>query len=1112
MLVTGREGFVVAVRRNGSALPAGVGFVVAKRHVVTCAHVVNVALGRAPRDQDMPGPDTRIEIVFPMLGDAEGAPVRACRLERWLPPPRSGPYGGDIACLVLVGEDIPAEAGSARLVDPVTMRDVSVDLFGFPGDPSRTLNGAWAEHRLRGAVGGGVIQLDADSQSALQVQPGYSGSPAIISDGYGDAVIGMLAVASDDRMVRDAYAIPVERLVDIWPEVLADRTLPACPYRGLQVFSRNDAEDGLFVGREVEVEQLRKMVDLHSLTVVVGPSGVGKSSLVTAGLIPMMEREGWNTTLFRPGQHPFDALAKALLVVERPGVMLTRNDLNDLANQLRSDGLARYAAQLRLLTSKPTLLYVDQFEETLTGGSPDERRAFLDLVLTELTSNETGLHIVCTLRADFLVQILEYPDCGPRLQDRLLTLSPMRVKGLERVIKEPALVRGVEYEEGLAMHIADDAIAGGGLPLLEFALTELWSCQQRKQIRYSDYFSIGGVSGRLSGYAEQVFAELVQRYPEGRIQKVMLKLVRSRGGAAEATRRIVQKIILEDEWPLIEELARRRLIVISSDITGYIVTVELSHEALIQAWARFKIWVDDDSEFQRWLVFAEERALEGDTLYGVRLEEAQKWLAGRSADISPEIVQLIDRSEAERERLAKERERFARELAEALRQTERYRSLVQVGAVFILVANPDGDMIEDCPEWRWVTGQTEEEYLGSGWLDTIHPEDRDRAARDWQACVKSGKIFDDRYRVRTRAGSYRHYDVRAVPVERDGRIVEWVGSSTDVTGQREAEELRGTLTEQLSAAALRSARLQQATSMLAEALTVEQVVEVITEVGRTAIAAQRSAVALLDGGRLKVINPAGMPPGQSAATRDILLDSPGVMTRAIATLRPVLAEDPRRAARAAGGRPDRDCRRGGRAVLGGAAAAGGRGPAGRAAVLLRPPAEDHRGGARLPRSAGRAVRPGRGARRHIRAGAHHGGDAATQLAPGSAAAGARPGHGGAVPAGRPEHGDRRGLVRRVPAAGRAAGHRGRRRHGQGADRRRGHGPGPQRAARARAVRPAARGRAERLGSPVQRHGAGGANYHRRVPGHRPADRRRADSERWAPSSVAVRCGHRAVPR
>ena len=225
------------------------------------------------------------------------------------------------------------------------------------------------------------------------------------------------------------------------------------------------------------------------------------------------------------------------------------------------------------------------------------------------------------------------------------------------------------------------------------------------------------------------------------------------------------------------------------------------------------------------------------------------------------------------------------------RSEERYRSLVLGGAQIVWVADADGEITEDCPEWRWVTGQSLEEFLGSGWQDAIHPEDRDRVGRDWQTCVKSGKTFDDRYRVRTRAGSYRHYDVRAVPVERDGKVVEWVGASTDVTGQREAEEMRGRLTEQLSAAALRTARLQQATSMLAEALTVEQVVEVITEVGRTAIGAQRSAVALLDGGRLKVINPAGMPPGQSAATRDILLDSPGVMTRAIATRRPVLAED-----------------------------------------------------------------------------------------------------------------------------------------------------------------------------------------------------------------------------
>ena len=192
--------------------------------------------------------------------------------------------------------------------------------------------------------------------------------------------------------------------------------------------------------------------------------------------------------------------------------------------------------------------------------------------------------------------------------------------------------------------------------------------------------------------------------------------------------------------------------------------------------------------------------------------------------------------------------------AEIKRSEERYRSLVQGGAQVVWVAAPDGAMKEDSPEWRWITGQSEQEYTGFGWLESVHPEDRERVERDWRECVRTGKIFDDRYRIRTKGGSYRHYDVRAVPIERDGKIVEWVGASSDVTSQREAEEMRGRLTEQLSAAALRTARLQQATSMLAEALTVEQVVEVITEVGRTAIGALHSAVALLDGARLKVVN------------------------------------------------------------------------------------------------------------------------------------------------------------------------------------------------------------------------------------------------------------------
>ena len=233
--------------------------------------------------------------------------------------------------------------------------------------------------------------------------------------------------------------------------------------------------------------------------------------------------------------------------------------------------------------------------------------------------------------------------------------------------------------------------------------------------------------------------------------------------------------------------------------------------------------------------------------------------------------------------------------AEAVRRSEeRYRSLVQAGAQVVWVTTPTGEIAEDSPEWRWITGQSLEEYLGNGWLDAIHPEDRERVEREWRECVHAGKVFDSRYRVRTKTGSYRHYDVRAVPIERDGKIIEWVGASTDVTGQREAEEMRGRLTEQLSAAALRTARLQQATSMLAEALTVLQVVEVITEVGRSAIGAERSAVALLDRERLQLhtVNPLGLPDVPGAPSGDMPLEAPSVMTLAITSRRPVLVENP----------------------------------------------------------------------------------------------------------------------------------------------------------------------------------------------------------------------------
>ncbi len=238
--------------------------------------------------------------------------------------------------------------------------------------------------------------------------------------------------------------------------------------------------------------------------------------------------------------------------------------------------------------------------------------------------------------------------------------------------------------------------------------------------------------------------------------------------------------------------------------------------------------------------------------------------------------------------------------AEAVRRTnERYRSLVQAGNQVVWVTDPSGQVSEDSPEWRWITGQSVDEYLAQGWLAAIHADDIERIERDWLSCIKTGTVFDGSYRVRTKTGSYRHYDVRAVPIERDGAIVEWMGASTDVTSQREADEMRGRLTEQLSAAALRTSRLQQATSLLAEALSVQEVVGVITEVGRSAIGADRSAVALVDKDRLRlrVISSDSVTGGAESSTtgelaQETQLDVDSVMTLAVTTRRPLIVDSP----------------------------------------------------------------------------------------------------------------------------------------------------------------------------------------------------------------------------
>jgi WD40 repeat protein len=597
--------------------------------------------------QDRPGSDDLIHIEFATLGD--GMPSRICKVAAWVPPPESGLSGGDVAGLVLIDEGLPAGARSVPLLEAPDRRHTAVEIFGYPEDPPRRMNGSWATLHMRRSVGGGMIQLDTDSESAIRAQPGYSGSPVVVATEAGDVVAGMLAVASRDDGGRDAYAIPVSALVEAWPAIVRDATIPECPYRGLEAFTAKDAEAGLFVGREEEVSKLRQMLSTRGLVVVTGNSGVGKSSLVLAGVFRAVQEDGWETRSFRPTGAPFMALAKAMFSLEKPDVEPTLDDLDRWESRLRSGGLVTAGAQLEVLRGARILLCADQLDRVLDPATcpEDLRDEFLNLILATRTVRDEGIRLVATLRADFLPLLLEHPEAGSYLNEGLFTLSPMGADRLERVITEPAEKKGVRFERELAPLIARDAGGEAGLPLLEFALTELWVHQQKRQLTLPGYGAIGGVTGALSRYAERVYHELLDRFTPEKIRRVMLTLVRSRGGALGATGTAVARELLDADWPVAQALADHRLLVVSHDAARDQYVCEIAHDALIKAWPRFAAWVDDDADFQHWRAIMADRAAEGDTLPDSRLGEADRWLAGRSSDVPQEIRALIARSKSE---------------------------------------------------------------------------------------------------------------------------------------------------------------------------------------------------------------------------------------------------------------------------------------------------------------------------------------------------------------------------------------------------------------------------------------------------------------------------------
>ncbi|MFF5213160.1 NB-ARC domain-containing protein [Streptosporangium sp. NPDC000396] len=273
----------LAAVQSAAGEVVGSGFLVTERHILTCAHVVNAALGA--REDEARRPEERITVEFPL--SAAGRRLGAL-VERWIPIDAEG--SGDVALLALVDE-APESARPAPLAAPADTWNHAFRSFGFPrGYPS----GLWSTGRIRGPQRNGWIQLEDVKIPGAAVERGFSGGA--VYDEELQAVVGMV-VAQDlhaDRKI--AFMLPAVLLARLLPELAGVAELPTGPVGAL---SNVPVPPPHYLARAKEVAEVRQAVldgageaaDGGRKIAIVGMGGAGKSVLAAAvGRDPQVRR------------------------------------------------------------------------------------------------------------------------------------------------------------------------------------------------------------------------------------------------------------------------------------------------------------------------------------------------------------------------------------------------------------------------------------------------------------------------------------------------------------------------------------------------------------------------------------------------------------------------------------------------------------------------------------------------------------------------------------------------------------------------------------------------------------------------------------------------------
>ena len=322
-----------------------------------------------------------------------------------------------------------------------------------------------------------------------------------------------------------------------------------CPWPGLQSYGR-DRADGFF-GRDAEMVSALALLRGRGVLVVVGPSGVGKSSFVQAGVVPQLERDGRRVT------------------VTRPGPAATRSATLDV-------------------------LVVDQCEEVFAPGVDTAAR---DDFFTDLVEHARHGRLIIGLRADRMPDVADHPDLARLVERGLYLLGPMGPSGLRAAVEQPAACSGWYVEPGLVdLLLRDLEGEPGALPLLSHALVGTWERREGRTLTVAGYHASGGVRGAVSQTAEDLYRRLGREQQEC-LRGLMLRLVSSGPDGESLRARVPRQLVSRDpvKAAVVERLVGSRLLTSDEGM------VTLAHEALVLAWPRLRGWLEEDEERRRTL-------------------------------------------------------------------------------------------------------------------------------------------------------------------------------------------------------------------------------------------------------------------------------------------------------------------------------------------------------------------------------------------------------------------------------------------------------------------------------------------------------------------------------